>query len=263
MDYEDFNGEDILYDTDDAYFDDYNDGYDDSYDDSYDDDYSEDDDDYSERRKGRKGRTRRAQGARGTRMNRVNTNRYGGKGTITTPAGKAKVNLPPDLVTKKELKALEAKVLANNKAILKNGQAIGVLNTNTKRLDDGLSAQNRSNEGLKKSISGIQQGQLFGALLPPKLEKVKIYGDAAIPEIPAGEAAAIDVKVKSSSFDSLTTLLPIMMSGGMSGGTGSGGNNMNMMLPMVLLLSQKDKDSDNKDDNTMLLVVMMMMMNSK
>lgn len=262
MGYEDLNGEDILFDTMDAY----DDSYDDSYDDDYD-DYSESEDDYSERRRtgGRGRRTRPAQGARGSRMNRTSVNRYSGKATINTPAGKAQVALPPDLVTKKELKELEAKVLANNKAILKNGKAISVLNINTKRLDDGLAAHNRSAEGIKKTISGIQQGQMFSALLPPKLEKIKVYGGAAaIETIPKDEAAAIDVKVKSSSFDSLNTLLPLMISGGMSGGTGSSNNNsMNMMLPLVLLMNDKKEESDDKNDNTMLLVVMMMMMNNK
>lgn len=264
MSYESTYDDSVLYDS-------YDDSYEDSNDDSYDDDYPDDYDDYSERRRGGifggRRRAQNAQPARGGRMGRTNQGAYRGQGTIETPAGKAKVNLPPDLVSKKEFKELEAKVLANNKAILKNGKAIEVLNGNTKRLDAGLAAQGKTVSGLQKNISGIQQGQMFSALLPPKLEKVKVYGGgtADITTIPKDEANAIDVKVKSSSFDTLNTLLPLMFSGSMGGGSGSLGsnNNMNMMLPMVLILTNKDNDDDKKDDNTMLLVAMMMMMNNK
>jgi hypothetical protein len=196
-------------------------------------------------------------------MGRTNQGAYRGQGTIQTPAGDAKVNLPPDLVSKKEFKELEAKVLANNKAILKNGKAIEVLNGNTKRLDAGLVAQGKTVSGLQKNVSGIQQGQMFSALLPPKLTQVTITSDVT----GASTAAPKTAEISSSKTDTLTSLLPLMISGGMGGASGSGGsNNMNMMLPMILLLNDKNNTNtggNNNNDNTMLMVVMMMMMNNK
>ena len=259
MSYESYDDA-VLYD---AYVD--ADSYDDDYSDPYDDDYSDSyDDDYSERRRRGQTRTRPARGAQGVRMGRTSPGVYRGQGTIETPAGKAKVNLPPDLVTKKEFNELQAKVLANNKAILKNGKAIEVLNGNTKRLDSGLVSQGKTLNGVQKNVSGIQQGLMVSALLPPKLESVTISDvDKAIDATLTTPDNPTKATVKSASFDSMTTLLPLMMSGGMGGGSGSSAsnNNMNMMLPMVLLLN--NKDDDKKDDNTMLMVVMMMMMNNK
>lgn len=252
MNYDELNGDAILFDTEDSLFDaaDYE-----SYSED-EEDYAEPTEDYAEWRIGRGRRTRTARGAHGSRMARTDAGWYQGKGTISTPAGKAQVTLPPDLVSKREFKALEAKVLANNRAILKNGKAIDVLNSNSKRLDDGLSSQHKSIDKFKKSLQGLQNSQLFSVLLPPRLEKVTVT--SAIPADTSKERPA-EVAVENTSFDTMTSLLPLMLSGSLGGATNGNNPGQNMMLPLLLILNDRDKDRKDKNDNTLLLLAMMMM----
>lgn len=279
MSYENWNGEDVLLeDYDDSYldtdFEDYDDDYDDyedDYDDDYEDNFDEDyEDDLSEKRRRWslfKGRSKRknARGARGRRFGKGRKSPYRGKGIIRTPAGSAKVSLPRNLATQQQLAALEKKVLANNKAILGNGKAINTLNSSTKRLDSGLISQAKKTDGIGKKISGIQQGQLFSAILPPKLTEVTINketGEGAVGSI--DDSKTQTASIKSAKFDTMSSLLPALMSGGL-GGTSSGGKNdqMNMMLPLVLLMTQNNNNSGGSNDNTTLLLVLAMTMMNK
>lgn len=252
MNYDELNGDAILFDAEDSFFDpeDYE-----SYTEE-EEDYSTQDEDYAEWRNRRGRRTRNARGAHGSRMSRTDAGRYQGRGTIDTPAGKAQVTLPPDLVSKREFKALEAKVLANNRAILKNGKAIDVLNSNGKRLDDGLLGQRKSIDGFRRRLQGLQNSQLFSVLLPPKLEKITVT--SAVPTDTTEERPA-EVAVKNANFDTMSALLPLMLSGSLGGNNSGASDGQNMMLPLLLILNDRDKDRKDKQDNTLLLLAMMMM----
>lgn len=183
-------------------------------------------------------------------MGRVPTTPYRGNAILNTPAGPANVEMPPDLVSKREFKALEEKVLANNRAILVAGKAIGGINLNTKKLEQGFLKNASLN---RKKFQAIQQGQMFSALLPPKLTSLTTS---------AGSAPGKQT-VTATEYDLMTTLLPMIVSGGIGGGSGKGdgSSNMNMMLPLILIMNDKDKASNTGTDNTLLMVMMMMMMN--
>jgi hypothetical protein len=234
--YYDDDIEDALFENDDDAYDD--DAYDD---DAYDDDaLGENDDDASERRKGRR-RTRDARGAKGRRMRPGQTKPYRGTATMNTPAGQAKVKLPPDLVSKKEFKALEAKVVAINDGNIKNGKAIDVLNGNTKKLEARLDKMAADN---KKQFEGIRQGQMMGAFIQPSLTSFT----------PAGSTTP--TTVASSSFDSSSAMLPMLFSS-----MGSGGGSNDMMMPMMMMAMNQGGGSGN--DNSMMFMMMAMMMGNK
>ncbi len=257
MNFENWNGAEVLYENDDSYYSDSDDSYYSDSDDSY-----QSDSDESRRRGG----VRNARGVRGRPMSPGFHRPYRGTGQIDTPAGKAKVNLPDDLVRQGEFRELEKKVLANNKAILDNSKAIGVLNSNTKRLDDGLARLGKSLDENTKKIGGIQQGQMFSALMPPKLTEVTFNKSVFDATKDVSDTNPKVDTVKSAKFDMMTTLLPLMVSGGMGGSSSSssskdGNNNMGMMLPMILLMNNNNSGSSGSSDNTMMILVMMMMMN--
>jgi hypothetical protein len=221
-------------DLDEAYFE----SDDDSYD-AYDDDaYGESDDDSSEARASKK--VRKAQGAKGRPMKKSQPQAYKGAATINTPAGQAKVNLPPDLVSKKEFKELEAKVIAINEANLKNGKAIDVLSDNTKKLEQRLE---KLGADTKKQFGAISQGQMMSAFIPPTLKSFKSQGDAT------------ETTVVSSSFDMTNAMLPMLLSGGMSGSSGSN----DMMMPMMIMAMNQG----SSNDNSMMFLMMAMMMGNK
>lgn len=230
-------------DVEDAYMETDDDAYDAYDDDAYDDDAYDDDaydDDASERRK-KSNRTNTARGAKGKHMKPGLARPYRGSATMNTPAGQAKVKLPSDLVSKKEFKALEVRVVANNEAIIKNGKAIDVLNANTKKLEQRLDKMTAAN---KKQFSSINQGLMMSALIQPSLTSFTPQGGA-------------EVKVSNSAFDSTSALLPMLFSGGMGGGGGSN----DMMLPMMMIALQGQGSSSN--DNSGLFIAMAMMMGNK
>ncbi len=197
-------------------------------------------------------------------MGRIPTTPYRGSATIDTPAGRANVAMPSDLVSKKEFQALEARVLANNRAILGTGKVVSGLSVSTKKLEINAART-------RKKFQGLQQGQLFSALLPPKLTSLTISEEKdknGNPIVARSAAVSKDnpetLTVQSAKFDLMTTLLPMIASGAIGGSTdGGGSSSMSMMLPLILIMNDKDKGSNDKDDNSTLLLVMMMMMMGK
>lgn len=191
---------------------------------------------------------------------------YKGSATLDTPAGRADVALPSDLVSKSEFKALEARVLANNRAILGSGRALGTLGVNTKKLDQGL----RNNAALsKKKFAAIQQGQMLSALLPPKLTSFKVTeikdrnGNIVL-DSDSDRATRVlekddNLTIANAKFDLMSTLLPMIASGGMGGAAESGSNNM--MMPFLLMAMKDEKDGSDKDSLANILPFMLMFMN--
>ncbi len=168
---------------------------------------------------------------------------YRGSGVVNTPAGQAKVNLPPDLVSQKEFKALEEKVLANNKAILANGKAINALTQNTKSLE---LAYSRNSANVQKKFAAIQQGQMISAFLQPKLTKLKFQGET-------------ERTVETSAFDSTSALLPMLLMGGFGGDKdGDSGSGMNNMMLPLMMIALNDKDNSGSDNTMMFLALTMM-----
>ncbi len=181
-----------------------------------------------------------------------------GPGTIQTPAGSASVKLPDNLATKQELRALEERVLANNKAILVNGKAINRINENMKKMD--ASVNRRINEQ-RKTIDSLKQAQMFSLLLPPKLEEIK----ATVSLDGNGVSTS---KVTESRFNMTSALLPALMTGsfgsGMGGGSGSSSGSSDMMLPMILLASSGGfGGSGGSSDNSAMMLALVMMMGNK
>ena len=276
--YDDFslNGEDVAYlDSNDdeslEYDDDESFEYDDDESLEYDDDESieYDDDETSgeaipaERRWGRFFRRsryrRKPRVARGRRFGRSRFSRFRGRGVINTPAGKASIKLPGNIATKPDLQKIEKKVLANNKAILKNGKAIIRTDNNSKKVEKDLSAriiaQGKKVAKNVKSLESVQQSVMFSSLLggpqSQQVELTPVNNDGS----DQTNATSTRYKVNIKQSDNTNALLPLMMGGGMSGG----GSSNNMMMPLMLLTLQ---DDDNKDNSTLLLAVAMMSMSS-
>lgn len=191
----------------------------------------------------------------GGRMPTTPPRPYSRPGVISTPAGNAEVKLPTDLVDMAKFRELEQKVLQNNKAILVNSNAIGALNSNTKKMEVAIGRQTRAIANIGKQIDGLKQGQMFAAILPPKIQEINF---TAAP-------GAGSNKVESTKVDMLTSLLPMMVSGGFGGSTTSTGTNSNnnMMLPLLLLATRDGglSGTGGNNDSTLILVMAMMMMN--
>lgn len=266
---DDLDDDGVLYesefDDDQAY--DGEDDFDDGEEDDFDSFLGEEDDDdaFPERRRRRRRRRRRYSRPRVARNTQTKARRpsgraYSGKGRIRTPAGTARVQLPKNLVTKAELRST-ASVLARD--IKKNAGAIlkvnARLNSVNSRLESRTASLAKGVSANSKKLNGLQQAQLFSALLPASIEKVdleELNSDGSI----NSDGVKASFKVSNVKRDSLSTLLPLMMTGSMGGGSGSSGNNnMNMMLPLLLL----SKDDNGDDNDNMMIIMLMMMMNNK
>ncbi len=156
---------------------------------------------------------------------------YRGAATLDTPAGQAQVQLPSNLVHKGEYQHLQKQVKADNQALIAAGSELGVQGEQLQAIEQALAAfMARTN----KRFDALRQSSLISGLIQPNLTEIK-------------DDKGNVIKVKSSSFDLTSSLLPALLSGGFSEGSGGAGNDM--MLPLLLLTTGGLGDSGDKSDS--------------
>lgn len=141
-------------------------------------------------------------------------------GSVKTPAGTAKVQLPNSVASKKDLKSLTDGIVKDMK---QNQSAIQSISKNLNNADKNIS---KSNSNLEKKVMALQLASLAALVIQPTLRTINVTDSA-------GNNSTL--KVNQAKYDYLLPIIaavaiPLLVNSGK--GTGPGAN----VLPLILIL---------------------------